>query len=206
MWQSALILLGDAQRALLACLYFNLTLMVASQAMAATPDALALAASSLVLYFLARLAAGGEGWLWLAAGASGGLCLLSKYTGVFLGAGVLFWLVATPQGRKWLPTAWPYAGGVLALLIFLPVILWNASHDWISFKFQFGRAATGGFTLRYFGEFVLSEAGAGLALHPHSRRRRFRARHAVPWRSTCRDARCGADVARARLFRRACHP
>jgi 4-amino-4-deoxy-L-arabinose transferase-like glycosyltransferase len=157
-WRSAQILLADERGAGLACLYFNLTLMVAVETMAATPDALALEAASLLLVAMAKLLQSGDGRWWLAVGASGGLCLLSKYTGFFLGAGVLFWMIATADGRKWLLTFWPYAGGLLALLIFSPVIAWNAAHGWISFKFQFGRAASGGLTWRYFGEFVLAQA------------------------------------------------
>lgn len=157
-WRSARLLLADRDTAALACLYFNITLMVAAESMAATPDALALAAASLVLFALAKVLTMGDGRWWLAVGASGGLCLLSKYTGFFLGAGVAFWLVATVHGRKWLSTPWPYAGGLVALALFLPVILWNASHDWISFKFQFGRVAAGGLTARYVLEFLLAQA------------------------------------------------
>lgn len=157
-WRSGQIFLGDDRSAALACLYFNLTLMVAVETMAATPDAMALATSALVLLTLAKLVQTGDGRWWLAVGVAGGLCLLSKYTGFFLGAGVLFWLIATRDGRRWLPTFWPYLGGVLAVLIFAPVIYWNAAHDWISFKFQFGRAANGGLTARYFGEFFLAQA------------------------------------------------
>jgi 4-amino-4-deoxy-L-arabinose transferase-like glycosyltransferase len=158
-WRSGQILLGDDRSAALACLYFNLTLMVAAETMAATPDAVALASSAFLLVALAKLIETGDGRWWLAVGATGGLCLLSKYTGFFLGAGVLFWLIAASDARKWLATVWPYIGGLLAILIFAPVIYWNASHDWMSFKFQFGRAATGGLTARYFGEFFLAQAG-----------------------------------------------
>jgi 4-amino-4-deoxy-L-arabinose transferase-like glycosyltransferase len=158
-WRAGELLLDNERTAALACLYFNLTLMVAVETMAATPDALALEMAAVLLFTLAKLVQTGDGRWWIAIGAAGGLCLLSKYTGFFLGAGVLFWLIATAEGRKWLPTFWPYAGGVLAVLLFAPVIAWNAAHDWISFKFQFGRAATGGLTTRYFGEFFLAQAG-----------------------------------------------
>ncbi len=157
-WRSANLLLADKRSAALACLYFNLTLMVAAETMAATPDALALAAASGVLWALSELLASGDGRWWLAVGAMGGLCLLSKYTGFFLGAGVALWLAATAQGQRWLNTFWPYLGGLLALALFAPVIAWNAAHDWISFKFQFGRVAAGGPTLRYFIEFILAQA------------------------------------------------
>ncbi len=157
-WRSAGLLLADKHSAALACLYFNLTLMVAAEAMAATPDALALAAASGVLWALSELSASGDGRWWLAAGASGGLCLLSKYTGVFLGGGVLFWLIATARGRRWLATFWPYLGGLVALALFTPVIVWNAENGWISFAFQFGRVAAGAPSARYFFEFILAQA------------------------------------------------
>jgi 4-amino-4-deoxy-L-arabinose transferase-like glycosyltransferase len=157
-WRSARILLGSGRDAALACLYFNLTLMVAAESMAATPDSPALAAAAVLLFALAKLQASGDGRWWLAIGAAGGLCILSKYTGFFLGAGIAFWLVAAPQGRVWLKTVWPYAGGLIALTLFSPVIAWNAAHHWISFEFQFGRVATGGLTLRYFGEFLAAQA------------------------------------------------
>ena len=157
-WRSAALVFEDGNIAARACLYFNLTLMVAAESMAATPDAPALAAASLVVLALSKLSATGDGRWWLAVGASGGLCLLSKYTGFFLGAGVTLWLLATARGRRWLPTPWPYLGALVALALFSPVILWNASHDWISFKFQFGRVSQGALTARYAGEFLLAQA------------------------------------------------
>ncbi len=77
---------------------------------------------------------------WLAAGACAGLALLSKLHGVFLLAGVGLFLVASRQHRHWLLNPWPYAGCALAVAMFLPVIIWNAQHDWVSFAFQAGRA------------------------------------------------------------------
>ena len=44
-----------------------------------------------------------------------------------------------PRLRRWLLSPWLYAGGAVAALVFLPVLAWNAAHDWISFRFQFGR-------------------------------------------------------------------
>ena len=77
---------------------------------------------------------------WLAAGAFGGLAMLSKLHGVFLFAGILLFLVTSRQHRHWLLSPWPYAGCALALMIFAPVIVWNAQHDWASIAFQSGRA------------------------------------------------------------------
>jgi 4-amino-4-deoxy-L-arabinose transferase-like glycosyltransferase len=157
-WRTAAILTGDARAGLRACLYFNATLMVAAESMTATPDAPALAFAALVLFALARLEETGNSRWWLAAGAAGGLCLLSKYTGFFLGAGVLIWLVVAPQGRRWLATPWPWLAGAIALLFFAPALYWNAKHDWMSFRLQFGRTERGGWTAAYLVEFLLAQA------------------------------------------------
>jgi hypothetical protein len=79
---------------------------------------------------------------WLAAGVAGGLALLSKLHGLFLFAGVGLFLVTSPRHRRWLVSPWPYAGFALAIVVFLPVLVWNAQHQWVSFAFQAGRAQT----------------------------------------------------------------
>jgi hypothetical protein len=77
--------------------------------------------------------------LWLVGGAAAGLAMLSKLHGAFLLAGVFVFLLSTPRLRPWLASPWPYAGAVVALLIFSPVLVWNAEHHWISFTFQAAR-------------------------------------------------------------------
>lgn len=77
---------------------------------------------------------------WLAAGACGGLALLSKLHGVFLFAGIGLFLVTSRAHRRWLITPWPYLGAIAATAIFLPVIIWNEQNGWVSFAFQGGRA------------------------------------------------------------------
>ncbi|MFG1248967.1 glycosyltransferase family 39 protein [Xanthobacter flavus] len=83
--------------------------------------------------------------LWLLAGAFGGLALLSKYHGVFLFAGTFLFLLLCPRQRKWLATVWPYAGGVVALVLFSPVIAWNVGNGFASLAFQSARASAAGF-------------------------------------------------------------
>ena len=116
------------------------TLMAAVGTMIVTPDAPLLVASSFVLFFLAKVLETGRGAWWLAVGAAVGAALLSKYTALFFGPAILIWLVAVPKLRRWLISPWPYLGGIVALAIFSPVILWNADHQWVSFIKQIGRA------------------------------------------------------------------
>ena len=158
-WRSAVLFLGREEDGARAALYFNLTLMVSAESLAATPDAPEIASAAAFLYALLRLEIGGDGRWWLLAGVAGGLALLSKYTALFLGLGTGFWLVATPDGRAWLKTVWPYAGGILAALIFSPNLVWNGEHHWETFVFQFARVGSGEFTLRFLAEFLLAQIG-----------------------------------------------
>jgi len=98
-----------------------------------------LAASAFLLFFLAKVVETGHGAWWLAAGATVGLGLLSKYTMLFLAAGVGLWLLIVPQMRRWFFSPWPWLGGLVAALLFAPVVYWNWQHDWASFLLQSGR-------------------------------------------------------------------
>lgn len=78
-------------------------------------------------------------WVWL--GIVLGIGLLNKIGVLFLGTGVFLGLILTSQ-RKWLATPWPYVAGLIAGLLFLPYIIWNAQHDWAHLEFI--RNASGG--------------------------------------------------------------
>ncbi len=77
---------------------------------------------------------------WIGVGLAWGGALLSKYHAVFLPAGVLLYIVLDPSARSVLRRPGPYVAALLGLLLFTPVIWWNATHDWASFAFQGGRA------------------------------------------------------------------
>jgi 4-amino-4-deoxy-L-arabinose transferase-like glycosyltransferase len=158
-WRAAAALLEREEDGAVAALYFNLTLMVAVETLAATPDAPEIACAAGLLCALVRLQASGDGRWWLGVGVAGGLGLLSKYTAFFLGLGTVLWLVATPDGRLWLRSPWLYVGGAIAVLVFSPNLAWNAEHGWITFAFQFGRVQSGHVTLRYLGEFIAAQIG-----------------------------------------------
>jgi 4-amino-4-deoxy-L-arabinose transferase-like glycosyltransferase len=79
------------------------------------------------------------GW-WLGAGIGAGLALLSKYSAALSMLGAFAFLLSEPGARRWLARPHPYVAGVVALLMFVPVLMWNARHGWVSFHFQMGRA------------------------------------------------------------------
>jgi 4-amino-4-deoxy-L-arabinose transferase-like glycosyltransferase len=158
-WRAAQLITGEEKRAGLAVLFFNLTLMIAVELLAATPDMPSVVTSAAFLYCLAQVQVSGKGQWWIAAGVAAGLGLLSKYSALFLGAGTLLWLAVDARHRKWLLTPWPHLGGVLALAILSPHLIWQAQHHWQTFLFQFGRVGASHFTLHYLGEFFAAQMG-----------------------------------------------
>jgi len=80
------------------------------------------------------------GW-WLGAGFCAGLALDAKYSAVLTILGAAAFLLTEPQSRRWLARPHPYVAGLIALAIFLPVLIWNDEHEWVSLLFQGGRAS-----------------------------------------------------------------
>lgn len=80
-------------------------------------------------YVIMRMIKTGNLRLWLAFGAIAGLGLENKYSIAIFAFGLLAGLLLSAQ-RKLLFTPWLFAGGGVALLIFLPNLLWNIHHHW----------------------------------------------------------------------------
>jgi hypothetical protein len=88
----------------------------------------------LAAYFIVRLFKSQNPRWWLAVGATLGLGLQTKYTILFLITGILGALLLTPAHRYFL-NRWFWAGAALAIAIFLPNLLWQARHGFISYHF-----------------------------------------------------------------------
>lgn len=159
-WRSTAVWLSSERLGASACLLFNATLMVAAETMGATPDALLIAAASVLLWTVAKLDSTQDGRWWLAAGAAAGIAIAAKYTGFFLCCSLALWLLASPAGRPWLRTIWPYAGASITLALFAPTVIWNATHGFVSFRLQFGRVGVSHANAPYLLEFL----GAQIAL------------------------------------------
>ncbi len=124
-----------------ASIVFALMPLTASGLVLATPDAPLLAAHAVTLYFVVRAlqsplrSRASLAW-WCAAGVTLGLAFASKYTSIFLPVGLAVAVLLRPSLRRRLGEPGPWLACVLATLVFLPVLHWNATHDWISFRFQ----------------------------------------------------------------------
>jgi 4-amino-4-deoxy-L-arabinose transferase-like glycosyltransferase len=88
----------------------------------------------LVAYFTIRLLKTEDPRWWLAIGAAAGAGLMTKYTMCFLLCGVAGGLLLTRE-RRYFVSPWFWAGSAVALLIFLPNLLWQVRHGFISLHF-----------------------------------------------------------------------
>jgi 4-amino-4-deoxy-L-arabinose transferase-like glycosyltransferase len=145
-----------------AALYYGLLMAKVSPDVALIPFAVAM------VWALIRLNESGDGRWWLAAGVFAGLSLLSKFTAVMLIPAVVAFVLVPHWRRRWLANPYPWAAALIVVVLFLPVLIWNAGHDWASFKFQLIRAtATHELSLRTVGDFIGLQFGlVGFVLLP----------------------------------------
>ncbi|HEX7571606.1 MAG TPA: glycosyltransferase family 39 protein [Bacteroidota bacterium] len=87
------------------------------------------------LYIGVEILAGGSPKLWLPFGLVVGLGLLNKYSVGFMCAGLAGGLLLTPH-RKHLVTGKFWAGALIALLVFLPHIIWEISKGFPTLEFM----------------------------------------------------------------------
>ena len=88
-------------------------------------------------YFVIRIIKTGNTRLWLWFGVFAGIGLLNKPSMLFLGAAIVTGLLLTPQ-RKYLFDRWAFLGGLVALVIASPYILWQILHGWPTAEFLAG--------------------------------------------------------------------
>lgn len=139
--------------------------LITGASVLATPDALLLGTTAGSLYAVVRaIEAHGAGrrglpW-WLLAGLLLGAAGLSKYTAVLLPLGIGVALVLTPRLRGALASPGPWIAAAVAALVVAPVVLWNAGHEWVSFRFQLGHglgASRGGSALAREGSLLAGQ-------------------------------------------------
>ena len=145
-----------------AALYYGLLMAKVSPDVALIPFAVAM------VWALVRLNESDDARWWLAAGVFAGLALLSKFTAVMLVPAVLAFMLVPDWRRRWLLSPYPWLAALIAVVLFLPVLIWNAGHDWASFRFQFVRAtAAHELSLRTVGDFIGLQFGlVGFILLP----------------------------------------
>lgn len=125
-----------------AVLLLGVTLMAGIGLVPATPDVPLFMFLCLALWSLSGAVraqdAGDPSWgWWVLCGVSLGLAADSKYTVVLWGVG-LAGFVLFGKGGLW-RRAGPWLGGIGAVIVFLPVLIWNGAHGWAGLLKQGGR-------------------------------------------------------------------
>jgi 4-amino-4-deoxy-L-arabinose transferase-like glycosyltransferase len=145
-----------------AALYYGLLMAKVAPDTALIPFAVAM------MWALVRLEQSGDSRWWLAAGAFAGLALLSKFTAVMLFPAIAAFMLVPKWRTRWMFSPYPWAAALIAIALFMPVLIWNAGHDWASFRFQFVRAtANHEWSWRTLGDFIGLQFGlVGFVLLP----------------------------------------
>ncbi len=88
----------------------------------------------LIAYSMIRLLKTDNPRWWLLIGALIGIGFQTKYTMAFYVCGIVGGVVLS-RARTYLASPWLWAGVALAILIFLPNLIWQIRHDFISLHF-----------------------------------------------------------------------
>jgi len=96
-------------------------------------------------------------WDWLLAGLTSGFAMLSKYHGLLLPLLLLLYLLFYDRKKLHSRGFYLYCGVVL--LVFSPVLFWNAQHDWISFSALAAKAGGAAFSPRALGLMLAGQIG-----------------------------------------------
>ena len=96
-------------------------------AIGATPDAPLMFFWTLTLVAFIAGYKRDNAWLWLLAGISVGLTIISKYNGFQLPIILFVFLLLTPRGREYLSGAKPYMALLAAAMVAAPNMIWTLS-------------------------------------------------------------------------------
>ena len=137
--------LGGGYAARYTALVFAVIPLSAAGLVLATPDAPLLAGIAWTLYAVVRAldeplgSVAATKW-WTLGGLAIGLAMASKFTGVFVPLALAAAFAWHGPLRVRFTERGPWIAVAVASLVMVPVLLWNAQHDWIAFRFQLGHA------------------------------------------------------------------
>ncbi len=88
----------------------------------------------LLAFTVVKLLTSKDARWWLGVGAAIGLGMMTKYTIAVLVVGVVVGTLVT-RNRYYLKSMWLWGGALLALVIWLPNLIWEFQNHWISLSF-----------------------------------------------------------------------
>jgi hypothetical protein len=90
--------------------------------------------SVLIAYLVIRLLRSEDPRWWMPIGAVIGLGMMTKYTMVMFVAGLVGGVLLT-EARRYVRNPWLWGGVAVSVLVFLPNLIWQIRHDFISLEF-----------------------------------------------------------------------
>ena len=104
---------------------------------------------------------------WMLLGLAAGLGFLSKYTFALFPLSLVVFLAVSREQRFWFGRWQPYAAACIALLVFMPNLVWNQRHGWHTVFFQVSHGLDKHASLHFdtFGDFIAGQLGV-LSLFP----------------------------------------
>ncbi len=111
---------------------------------------------AIMLYLVLLLIKTDNKKYWIYFGIFAGLGMMTKWSVLFLGAGICGALILTNR-RKDLKSPQIWIGGILALLIFTPYIIWNYNNGFPTFEFMSGWSSghASGSMIKYFLQIIV---------------------------------------------------
>ena len=115
----------------------------------------------LTLYFVYKAINSRKQYWWWLSGLAMGFSFLTKFVSIFIPISIFLFLLFSKEKRKWLLRKEPYLALFLSLLVFSPVIIWNASRGWVTFKYNLGMryiSSDASLKFKYFLEYLGGQA------------------------------------------------
>jgi 4-amino-4-deoxy-L-arabinose transferase-like glycosyltransferase len=143
-----------------AILYVTLPAVFVSSLLIST-DPFLLVFWAAALYLSVRLVETGEERWWIALGLVVGLGTLAKYAMAMFPVGLALFFALSPRERGRLTWRGPLFALVLAFLCYLPNLIWNLEHSFVSYRHTADNANLAGALVRPFKgvEFLASQFG-----------------------------------------------
>lgn len=173
---SSLVLFGFATRLAGATLAFVAALLLGSGllfhtlGLGMTTDAPVLLFWTAGMWAACEATIRGRERLWLAAGLAFGLATLSKYTAAIVLPSIFAFLLLSARLRVHLQRPWFWGAVGLYAITLMPVLVWNAQHDWVNLAHNAGHVVSGagdGLRFRYVPELLGAQFGlVGPVLFP----------------------------------------
>jgi len=160
-WVLTMRMFNDRRLTAVSLVAMNLVILFSIGAIVTTTDTPLLFFWSLACLFawLAIFEELEEGWLLLGLAIAGGL--LSKYAMIYFPICLLIYLAVSPRHRGLLKGVGLWLAIGVGLLGFVPVLVWNAQNDWVSFRHVATQTTAGeGFSINpgTFFEYLGSQA------------------------------------------------